>query len=57
MKKYEVVKREVWTNTVMVEAETPEEAVDKARDEEGLTEFSYHMGSEKWDVTELKEGE
>jgi hypothetical protein len=55
MKRFYVVTREVWTQTVEVEAETQEEAIEKvARDQGNLLddglEYSHRMDSSTWTV-------
>ena len=56
MPKYIVEVREVWSQGVEIEADSPEEALEKVKEEEGdtmeaLFEYSHTLDKEFWVVT------
>ena len=57
MKKYKVTVREVWSNVVEVEAESPDEAIAKVAEdiEEGQTSYEYTLEPDEWTVTNVDE--
>ena len=53
MKKYRVLKREVWTQTVEIEATSEQEAIQKVRSGGGnivddTLEYSHDLSEELW---------
>jgi len=63
MKKFMVTVKEVYTREIEVEAESKEEAIEKANDviEEGEDEinleYSHTLDTDEWTAEEMEEGE
>lgn len=58
MARYFIVEvKEVWTNYVKVEADSPKEALAKVQDstDRGEEEYSYTLGVEDWCMAEYDE--
>jgi len=57
MKKYYVLVSEVHVSTMEIEAETPEEALEKVAEGEGdeiICEYSYTLEPDSWKVEEVQ---
>jgi len=59
MKKYIIVKREVWTSSHLVEAENKKQALELAAKSDcteldGYLEFSHYLPVENWTIEETE---